>query len=429
MDTAVRRRVITLTVRGGTLLGAAVVSLSAAYIAGWPELLVLASFCAIPPLLALWLVARMRPRLSVARFATPAIVSAGATGSASLRLGNLASSKTPVARWSDALPWGTGRTRSLELATLGAGGSLTLRYAFVPPRRGVSELGPLVITVGDPFGLARGEFAVGDRNRVIVAPETVDLDQGSVDIASDSGSARLFQHRALAGEHDIMTRDYRPGDALRKVHWKASAHHGELMVREDEKRSHAEALLLVDTRRGNWRDVSRSPSPDRPESDRFEWALSMIASLRDYLIRGGLRVDVVETAVRQLADAGHADDFVESLARVRLSYQNGPALRLAEPRADSVGSLFTVLDTPDAETIDALVEQRAGFDLAVAFLLGPASSGPARGRGAWEERLVSAGWSILRVRDGDTVLNAWQSLGAANPAHPASEIDAEVSSV
>jgi uncharacterized protein (DUF58 family) len=399
-----RGRLVTLTLRGGGILGAAVLAFVTAYIAGWPELLILACFCALPPLLALALVARMRPRLTVARFSSPAIVSAGMTGTVRLRLGNTAALKTVNARWRDQLPWGTGSTRSQEFPPLAPGESRNLQYAFVPPRRGIPELGPLVIDVVDPFGLARGEFPVGDRQRVVVAPETVALDAGAVDIASDSGSARLFQHRALAGEHDIMTRDYRPGDALRRVHWKASAHHGDLMVREDEKRSHAEALLLVDTRRGNWRDVSRSPSPDTPESERFEWALRMIASLRDHLVRGGLKVGVVETAVRQLADPDHVDDFVESLARVRLSYQDGPALRLAEPRADSVGSIFTVLDEPDGETVDALVEQRGAFDLAVAFLVGAAS-------GTWVERLERAGWMLHRVREHETVLEAWRALG------------------
>lgn len=417
MDTAVRLgrpaqrrgRVVTLTLRGGTMLAIGLLSLAAAYIAGWPELLVLACFCGIPPLLALGLVARMRPRLSVARFTTPAIVTAGTIGSARLRLGNLAGSATSPARWRDHLPWSPGATGDQELPALAAGASLGLQYAFTPPRRGVAELGPLVIALADPFGLARGEFPVGERHRVVVAPETVELDQGAVDIASDSGSARLFQHRALAGEHDVMTRDYRPGDALRRVHWKASAHHGELMVREDEKRSHAEALLVVDTRRGSYRDVSRTVSADRPESENFEWALSMIASLRDHLVRGGLKVAVMETAVAQLADAGHVDDFVESLARVRLSYQDGPALRLAAPRAESVGSVFAVLDAPDEETLEALAGQRGSFDLAVAFLLGAAPSPPA-GRDP-ASRLARSGWTVHRVPRGETVAEAWRALG------------------
>lgn len=398
-----RGKVVTLTVRGGVVLAAAALAFVLAYLLGWPELLILACFCGIPPLLALLFVARMRPRITVTRFVSPTIISAGSTGSASLRLDNRGA-RTAFARWSDYLPWSPGRTRSEALPVLAPGGSSTLQYAFVPPRRGITDLGPLVIEVADPFGLARGEFPVGDRQRVVVAPETVALEEGAVDIASDSGSARLFQHRALAGEHDVMTRDYRPGDALRRVHWRASAHHGDLMVREDEKRSHAEATVLVDTRRGSWRDVSRSPSPDLPESERFEWALRMVASLRDHLVRSGLRVRVVETAVAQLADADHGDDFVESLARIRLSYQDGPTLQFAQPRADSLGSAFVVLDDPDPETLEALLGQRAAFDLAVAFLLGPA-------RADLAERMRRAGWLVHPVAEGETVAQAWFALG------------------
>lgn len=427
MDTAVRSRppvqrrgrVIVLTLRGGTVLATGVLALVVAYMAGWPELLIIACFCGIPPLLALVFVFRMRPKLSVARFMMPAIVTAGTTGSARLRLGNLAGAKTSFAHWRDNLPWSPGATPWQELPVMDASASLALQYAFTPLRRGIAELGPLMIEVTDPFGFARGEFPVGDRQRVVVAPETMDLSQGAVDIASDSGSARLFQHRALAGEHDIMTRDYRPGDALRRVHWKASAHHGELMVREDEKRSHAETLILVDTRRGSYRDVSRTPFPDRPESEHFEWALSMVASLRDHLVKGGLRVQVKETAVAQLADADHVDDFVESLARVRLSYQDGPALRLAEPRADSVGSLFAILDDPDGETLDALLEQHGAFDLAVAFLLGPGHDGPPRSSssaGDLADCLERAGWTVYRVPEGEGVAAAWVALGGAADA-------------
>lgn len=408
MNDAVRRRretTVAMTVRGSALLGAAVIAFSAAYIAGWPELLILATFCGIPPLLAMVIVRRSRPRLTVARFSSPSIMSAGAAGSTQLRLGNISPTRTVAARWSDSIPWSPGSTRREPLPAIDAGGSAMLQYAFVPPRRGIAELGPLMVEIVDPFRLVRGEFAVGDRQRVTVAPEIVDLNQGAVDIASDSGSARLFQHRALAGEHDVMTRDYRPGDALRRVHWKASAHHGELMVREDEKRSHAEALLLVDTRRGNWRDVSRTRSADLPESKRFEWALSLIASLRDHLIRNGLRVSVVETAVSQLADASHADDFVESIARVRLSYQEGPAVRLSAPSSESTGTVFAVIDAADREIIDALVDQRGSFDRAVVFLLGPAS-------GDTEDRLAKADWILYRVGEDESVLDAWRALSA-----------------
>lgn len=413
MNTAVRHsterrsRAITVTVRGGALLGAAIVSFSAAYIAGWPELLLLGSFCAIPPLLGLWFVALRRPRFTISRFTSPAIVCAGAAGSSRLSITTAVRVRPESLQWSDVIPWSPGFTVWSEVPATDAGEGFTMTYDFVPPRRGVAELGPLVVKATDPFGLARGEFSIGGTQRVVVAPETVDLGQSLDELASNSGSARMFQHRALAGDHDIMTRDYRPGDALRRVHWRASAHHGELMVREDEKRSHAEALIVIDTRRENWRDVSRHISADRPESDRFEWALSMVISLRDYLLRHGIKVSVAETAVRQLADADHADSFIESLARVRLSYQNGPALRMSEPSAHSVGTVVAILDSPDVETVAALVEQRSGFGFALAFVLG-------RANGDLDEKLNTAGWTVHRVAEGETVRQAWLGMEDRN---------------
>ncbi len=406
MNTAVRRgierrgRTISVTVRGGALVGAAVVSLSVAYIAGWPELLILGCFCAIPPLLGLWFTAWRRPRFTIVRSSTPVVMNAGSAGSARLRITSPSRVRPATLLWSDDIPWSPGLTPWRDLPAMDAGGTVDLFYNFVPARRGVFEIGPLVVRNSDPFGLSRGEFDVGGTHRVVVAPELVDLGESLEELASRSGTARMFQHRALAGDHDIMTRDYRPGDALRRVHWRASAHHGELMVREDEKRSHAEALIVVDTRRANWRDVSRNVNPDRPESENFEWALSMVISLRDYLVRLGIKVSVIETAVQQLADDESTDGFIESLARVRLSYQNGPALRVIDPSHASVGVLVAIVDSPDAEIVAALVEQRANFGVALAFVTGPVSK-------QLDDALSSAGWAVHRVAHGETVRDAW----------------------
>ena len=398
-------RTVVLTLRGASMLGAAIVLFSVAYIAGWPEMLILGSFCAIPPLLALFVVAVRRPRFTVERSFSRAMVSVGGTGSARVSLRSAAHLRAGTARWSDDLPWNPGRTAWRDLPDINTRAAVELQYDFSAPRRGVALLGPFVTEVADPFGFARAEFALGGTQRIVIAPELVDLSQGLTDLATHSGAAQLFHHRAVAGDHDIMTRDYRSGDALRRVHWKASAHHGELMVREDDKRSHAEALIVVDTRRASWHDASRSASTDRAESENFEWALSMTSSLRDYLVRSGLRVRAVETAVPQLADAENADDFVESLARVRLSYHDGPAIRLAEPGKTGVGSLFAVLDSPDAETIQALTEQCAGYGFAAAFMLGVRDAERV-------ERLTRAGWVVYQVAEGESVLAAWQGMAA-----------------
>ena len=46
----------------------------------------------------------------------------------------------------------------------------------------------------------------------------------------------------------MSTREYRYGDDLRKVHWRATARTGQLMVRLEERPWRAQATLLLDTR-------------------------------------------------------------------------------------------------------------------------------------------------------------------------------------
>lgn len=397
-----RGRDLTLTLRGGVLLGVAIVALSVAYLTDWPELLIVAVFCGIPPVLALVLVVVLRPHVTVTRSVSPSTLTAGGTGTAVLRLRNGSKVAALPALWSDRLPWHPGHTPLEPLQALPPGSAVTLRYGFEPPVRGILRLGPLQTEVQDPFGLARARFTLGDEERIVVAPASVALAQGSIDLASTSGAARLFDHHALAGEHDVMTRDYRPGDALRRVHWKASAHHGELMVREDEKHSHSEAVVLLDTRRHAYRDVATSSAPNQPESAHFEWALSMVASLRDHWAAAGLKVNIAETAVRQLADASHPDAFVEGLAKIRLSYQDASSIRLADTQQQQ-GTLIAILDEPDARTVAEVLDQGGSFTTAAVLFLGEP-------RQELAARMAHAGWVSHVVRDGESVAQAWAEL-------------------
>lgn len=402
-------RYVGLSARGGLVLGVGVLTLAVAYMSDWPELLILSMFCGALVCFSFLFVFVRKPRLSITRFYSPGIVGVQTTGVMNLRLTNRDSKPLNGASWFDYLPWGAGSTAPRVLASIGLRETETLQYSFIPPRRGVVNLGPLVIKIDDPFKLVKGEFALGEQNQVIVAPRVFDLDQSELDVAADTGSARLFQHRSLAGEHDIMTRDYRPGDAMRKVHWKATAHHGELMVREEDKRSHAEAVIILDTRRNSYTDVLRTSSSDKPESERFEWALEFVASIRGHLVSKGQRVNVVETAIPQLADASHVEEFIGSLARIKLSYQNGNKPIFVESDSRGNGSIFAVLDDPDEETIEAMTEQVGLFHLAQAFLLSP--SAERSSTKALESRLKTAGWQVCVVTDGVNVPSAWHAAG------------------
>ena len=45
-----------------------------------------------------------------------------------------------------------------------------------------------------------------------------------------------------------MTREYRHGDPMRRVHWAATARHGQLMVRQEESVTTPEATIVLDSR-------------------------------------------------------------------------------------------------------------------------------------------------------------------------------------
>jgi uncharacterized protein (DUF58 family) len=67
----------------------------------------------------------------------------------------------------------------------------------------------------------------------------------SVELASRSVGARLQRRRGEGTEFQEL-RDYRVGDSLRKVDWKATARAGRLMSRQYRDESHQQVVLMLD---------------------------------------------------------------------------------------------------------------------------------------------------------------------------------------
>lgn len=396
------------------MLGA--VLIFASYALGRRELLYVACFIIVMPLCSFAYVRFRVMRLSVERSFQPHVVAAGHPITAEIELTNLSAYPTAEANWRDSWPWSPFASAPAALAQLRpraigrtvSGASRQLRYEVVPPVRGVFEVGPLLIDFADPFGLADGALVAGSTKTLVVTPEVVQLAEGVVSISADEGPTRMVERRALGAEDDLMTREYRRGDALRRVHWRASAHHGELMVRQEEQRSHAEARIVLDTRRANYRDVASPGDTGEAESEAFECAVSLVASLGVHLQRTGVLVSVIETANGQLAAVDHVEEFLESLAAVQLVNEPPSPISLlhGSDRPDrSQGSVFAVIGDADSMIIDRLTAQRRSFTLAVAFVITP-----------WHSSLVvplrQAGWICVEVAPGEPIDLAWLAVGA-----------------
>lgn len=395
-----------------------------AYSAGRREVLVVAAAALLLALIGL-LVARIRrPRLDVVRLFSPPVVSAGTTVQVTLRIQNKGAGPSPHLVWNDAIPWQQAAPPN-DLPPIGGATShrrlVTAHYELHPPRRGLYQIGPLVVEHEDPFGMAHSTVAVGLPDRLVVVPAIVDLPAGGPTLADGEGTANLVQRRVTGNDDDLTTREYRTGDALRRVHWRASARRGELMVRQEEHRSHPDAHIILDTRLAGYPDADVDDSDVwHPifSSDAFEWTVKMLASLGVHLDTSGFQVTIEETAAPQVDQLGERWDgtrregFLTSLAGVTL-VDAGPERLQRAPVVDAAGPVFAVLGDPEELTIDWLIRRRRGGDAAIAFLVDP--------RPQAVKRLTEAGWLCIPVQIWDQPAAAWKAAsseaGYARGAH------------
>jgi uncharacterized protein (DUF58 family) len=406
-----------LTLRGRAVFIAGVVGVVAAYVANINAIL-FASVLLVAVAVASLLSARhRRPSLSVHRSFGVARAHAGHRVPVGIEVTNRLPRAVGSAVWTDAWARDSGAVRvaasdsgvtvprEFPLLRARSGDrqpSVAVVWDLMPERRGDYRIGPFIVTVTDPFGLATASSTTAHATELTVLPEIVALPEPSLELRRAEGEAHRADHRALGGDHELTTRPYRSGDALRRVHWRASAHHGELMVRQEEQRSAAEASVLLETRATHRADADTARGG--AESASFEWAVSMVASLAVHLAETGFRVHVLETAAPQL-EGEHSAHLLESLARVRLTEVArplGPSL-VPAGRQGSVrlGTVFAVLGALDDDTITTLVAGRAAYDEAIAFVDGAGHATPAT------RRLADAGWLCIPVARDATVAEAW----------------------
>jgi uncharacterized protein (DUF58 family) len=142
--------------------------------------------------------------------------------------------------------WAVGQVGGTET---GAGTGLvpTGRWAEVK-RMAAASRGPVGargwrISSGDPLAFFRDVRAVSDAAVVLVLPRFKSLADR---IPSRELEAATAAPRAGSGNELFGIREYRPGDSLRRIHWRSSARHGELVVREYEPPGMRTVSILVD---------------------------------------------------------------------------------------------------------------------------------------------------------------------------------------
>lgn len=425
-----------LTRRGGALLVVGAVLLAVSLWFDLRDIMLLAFVgIAMPGVAALFVTLRV-PRLGVTRRFSPPVVAAGTSTAVAIAVRNRSRRTLDGAHWRDRVPDGLDAPAEAVLPALGAyegvlpsgDDTVHLEYRLRLPRRGVYGIGPMRIGVADPFGLARIDRDAGSRHEVVVTPRVTPLERALGSAASVDGVLHGLQRRSHPNSDELIAREYRYGDPLRRVNWPATARRGELMVREEEQRGDPEIRILLDTvLAGQAAAGARAEWADRVHFG-FELGVEVAASIGVHLLERGYRVrcdplgdpgrgGIGEGAPGTYRMPGGDHLLLEDLARLEVPGRgdraDGPAARgsriaegtgRGEVRAREARMPgFAVLVEPDEQDAATLVSLRTGFEPAVAFV----------GEGVSTrilDALEQADWRVVRVRRANAIGDAWSGV-------------------
>ncbi len=128
------------------------------------------------------------------------------------------------------------------------------RHHFLCRQRGYYHFGPTRLRSGDIFGLFPAELQVETRDYLIVLPRLVDLPDLGLPAERPFGEAKSGSRIFEDPSRVVGVRDYRPGDPLKRIDWKATARRQELQSRVYEPSSslHLLVALNVNTLAAVW---------------------------------------------------------------------------------------------------------------------------------------------------------------------------------
>ncbi|MEM8932638.1 MAG: DUF58 domain-containing protein [Acidobacteriota bacterium] len=141
------------------------------------------------------------------------------------------------------------RTPSVESATPGTTSeTLRVTYRLRPRRRGEVRFAEVEVWHRSTFDLLRRRHAFGSSEIVRVLPNFRPiLLQGLAGLEENMARQGVhLQRRRGEGLEFQELRDFRPGDTLRQVDWKATARRGQLISRQYQDERNQQVVLMLD---------------------------------------------------------------------------------------------------------------------------------------------------------------------------------------
>ncbi len=157
--------------------------------------------------------------------------------------------------------------------------------------RGQYRVDPMVVRTGDPFGLFESVASVGPGAAVLVYPQVQPLPGWTLPSAAIEGASARAQHGPHLTPLVTSVRPYTPGDAFNRIHWRSSARHQELQVKEFDIEPSADLWVFA--------DLDRAAHVGGGEQATIETTVNAAAALAAHALADGRGVGMEAIGLRR----------------------------------------------------------------------------------------------------------------------------------
>lgn len=221
---------------------------------------------------------------------------------------------------------------------LPGGGERSWIVRTVCQMRGRFTLGPVTLRGSDPFGIFEAMRTIERVEHLVVWPQTVDLPSFSPPIGRLTGGEALQRRTHHVTANVSGVRDYYPGDSFNRIHWRSTARHNRLIVKEFELDPSADIWIFLDMEATVHTGVAGAPASEeetgllplwvsrssafRIEPTTEEYSIVVAASIAKHFLSRGKSVGLITYGQRReviMTDRGERqlNKILEELAVVR----------------------------------------------------------------------------------------------------------------
>ena len=215
----------------------------------------------------------------------------------------------------------SGLPRRLSLAP---GMVSTVRYRARPDARGTVAFDGVHLVLHSPLRLWRRLCLAGAAQRVRVFPDFAPLSKFAL-VSAERASRMIGAHlrrRRGEGTDFHQMREYRVGDSLRQIDWKATSRARKLISREYQDEQNQQLVVVLDTGR---RMLAREPAGDGDGLSHFDHALDASLLVAWLALRRGDAVGLYATGgERRWVPPRRGMATIDTLLRASYDLQPAP---------------------------------------------------------------------------------------------------------